>query len=387
MILKNYVLPRFQFIILKYFLLMNITFDYQVFSQQSFGGISRYFSEIYKHISYLNNNKVYILSPLYINNYISENKNDMNIKGIKIPYIKKTTKLIKFINYCLSIRQLKEFRSDILHETYYAKRSIASGREKIILTVYDMIHELFPSQFHSSDKTSEIKRIAVERADHIICISENTRKDLIKLFKVPEEKTSVIYLGFDLNDENNFNFKLQKERIILFVGSRKGYKNFKNLVIAFAQNNEIKSRFKLVAFGGGPFSIEEKTFFREIGLSNNNIIQEKGNDQKLIEYYKKASLFVYPSFYEGFGIPPLEAMSLGCPVACSNTSSIAEVVSNAGIYFDPYSIQSISRAIKSTLQDDSLRKVLIKKGEKRIKKFSWEKCSLETYNLYKKLIS
>ena len=119
----------------------------------------------------------------------------------------------------------------------------------------------------------------------------------------------------------------------------------------------------------------------------NNIIQEKGNDQKLIEYYKKASLFVYPSFYEGFGITPLEAMSLGCPVACSNTSSIAEVVSNAGIYFDPYSIQSISRAIKSTLEDDSLRKVLIKKGEKRIKKFSWEKCSLETYNLYKKLIS
>ncbi len=366
---------------------MNITFDYQVFSQQSFGGISRYFSEISKHISYLDKNKVCILSPLYINKYISENKNEINIKGIKIPYIKKSTKLIKFINYCLSIRQLKELSSDILHETYYAKRSIASGREKIILTVYDMIHELFPSQFHSSDKTSELKRIAVERADHIICISENTRKDLIKLFKVPEEKTSVIYLGFDLNDKNNVNFKLPKEKIILFVGTRKGYKNFKNLAIAFAQNDEIKSTFKLVAFGGGPFSIEEKTFFREIGLSNSNIIQENGNDQKLIEFYKKASLFVYPSFYEGFGIPPLEAMSLGCPVACSNTSSIAEVVSNAGIYFDPYSISSISRAIKSTIQDDSLRQELIIKGKKRIKKFSWKKCSLETYNLYKKLIS
>ena len=119
----------------------------------------------------------------------------------------------------------------------------------------------------------------------------------------------------------------------------------------------------------------------------NNIIQEKGNDQKLIEYYKKASLFVYPSLYEGFGIPPLEAMSLGCPVACSNSSSIAEVVSDAGVYFDPYSIDSISRTIESTLQDDYLIKVLIKKGENRIKKFSWEKCSLDTYNLYKKLIS
>ena len=150
---------------------------------------------------------------------------------------------------------------------------------------------------------------------------------------------------------------------------------------------DIKSRFKLVAFGGGAFSYSEKKFFREIGLSKNNIIQERGNDQKLIEAYKKASLFVYPSLYEGFGIPPLEAMSLGCPVACSNTSSIAEVVSNAGVYFDPYSVESISNTIKFILYDDSLRKELIKKGEKRIKYFSWEKCSLETYNLYKKLIS
>ncbi|MCQ9203205.1 MAG: glycosyltransferase family 4 protein [Prochlorococcus marinus CUG1436] len=367
---------------------MNITFDYQIFGQQSYGGISRYFSNISKNISYLKNNKVCILSPLYINNYIYENKAEINnVKGIKIPYIKKSSKIIKFINYYLSISQVKELNSDILHETYYAKKSIASGREKIVLTVYDMIHELFPSQFSRSEQISEIKRIAVERADHIICISENTRRDLIKLFKVPEEKTSVIYLGFDLNDKNNFKFKTPKEKIILFVGHRSGYKNFKNFVTAYARNKEIKNTFKIVVFGGSPFTYGEKSFFKEIGLSKNNIIKENGNDQKLIEYYKKSSLLVYPSLYEGFGFPPLEAMSLGCPVACSNTSSIAEVVSDAGIYFDPYSVESISETIKSILEDDSLRKELIKKGEKRIKNFSWEKCSLETFNLYKKLIS
>ena len=118
---------------------MNITFDYQVFSQQSYGGISRYFSNISKHISYLNNNRVCILSPLYINDYISRNKNEINVKGIKIPYIKKSSKIIKFINFYFSFRQIKELNSDILHETYYAKKSIASGREKIVLTVYDMI--------------------------------------------------------------------------------------------------------------------------------------------------------------------------------------------------------------------------------------------------------
>ena len=250
-----------------------------------------------------------------------------------------------------------------------------------------MIHELFPSYFPRQKKLSEIKKNAVERADHIICISENTRKDLIELFKIPEEKTSVIYLGFDFKDKNNFKLKQPKEKIILFVGDRSGYKNFKNLVIAYARNKELKTRFKLVAFGGGPFSYGEKEFFKEIGLSKNNIMHEKGNDQKLIEYYKNSSIFVYPSFYEGFGIPPLEAMSLGCPVACSNAPGIKEVVSDAGVYFDPYSVDSISKTIQSILQDDSLRKVLIKKGEKRIKKFSWEKCSLETYNLYKRLIS
>ena len=98
-------------------------------------------------------------------------------------------------------------------------------------------------------KHQKKKRIAVERADHIICISENTRRDLIELFKVPEEKTSVIYLGFDLNDKNNFKFKLPKEKIILYVGDRSGYKNFRNLVIAYARNKKLKTSFKLVAFG------------------------------------------------------------------------------------------------------------------------------------------
>ena len=152
---------------------MNITYDYQIFGQQSYGGISRYYSKISNHISFFNKNKVSILSPLYINNYISGAKSEIDIRGFKIPYIKKSSKIIKFINYNFSIRQLKELNSDILHETYYSKRSIASGREKIVLTVYDMIHELFPSLFSGSDKTSENKRIAVERADHIICISSN----------------------------------------------------------------------------------------------------------------------------------------------------------------------------------------------------------------------
>ncbi len=367
---------------------MKIAYDYQVFSQQVYGGISRYFVEISKRITNLEGkNNINILSPLYINKYLFESEKLLNVKGIKVPYIQKTSRIIKFINKFLSFKQLKKINPDILHETYYSNKSIYTGKGKIILTVYDMIHELFPTYFSKFDQTSKLKKIAVDRADQIICISENTREDLIRLLGVKREKTSVIYLGFNLNYNSSLNLNDSKDKFILYVGSRVGYKNFKNLAIAFAKNKEIKNRFKLIAFGGGAFSAKEKTFFKEIGLSQKNILQVSGDDQKLVNYYTKSSLFVYPSLYEGFGIPPLEAMSLKCPVACSDSSSISEIVSDAGLYFDPYSVDSISKTIESVLQNDILRKDLIIKGEKRIKDFSWDKCSLETYNLYKKIIS
>ncbi len=367
---------------------MKINYDYQIFSQQIYGGISRYFVEIAKGISYSEGkNSVNIISPLYINEYLSESEKLLNIKGIKIPYIQKTSRIIKFINKFLSIGQIRKIKPDILHETYYSYKSIYRGKEKIVLTVYDMIHELFPSYFNKFDHTSKLKKIAVDRADHIICISENTREDLIKILGVKREKTSVIYLGFDLNFKNDFNENISREKIILYVGSRLGYKNFKNLAIAYAKNKEVNKNFKLIAFGGGQFTTSEKKFFKEIGLSNNNIFHVSGDDQKLAYYYKISSLFVYPSLYEGFGIPPLEAMNLKCPVACSESSSISEIVSDAGVYFDPYSVDSISKTIESVLLNDILKKNLIKKGEKRVKDFSWNKCSSETYNLYKKIIA
>jgi glycosyltransferase involved in cell wall biosynthesis len=115
-------------------------------------------------------------------------------------------------------------------------------------------------------------------------------------------------------------------------------------------------------------------------------MQLNGDDVKLAGYYKHASLFVYPSLYEGFGLPSLEAMSYGCPVACSNSSCFPEILDDAAHFFDPYSVESIKNSIISLLYNDKLRSSLILKGLNQVKKFSWEKCGRETYEVYKNVL-
>ena len=365
---------------------MKIAYDYQVFSQQVYGGISRYICELAKELYfYKNNKKSFIVSPFYINNYLDEYSQFINFKGTKLPYIPKTTKLIKLLNIFFAKNQIKHIRPDILHETYYSAKPIINGNHKYVLTVHDMIHELFPQYFSKFDRTTILKKKAVERADHIICISKNTREDLIRIFNVQREKTSVIYHGFNLNITNNDTCPLKKD-FILFVGARYGYKNFKNFLLAFSKSTKLKDKFKIIAFGGGAFTRNERKFIKEIGLSMEIVRQESGNDDKLKNYYKYASLMVYPSFYEGFGMPPLEAMSFNCPVACSNKSSIPEIVSDAALMFDPYSVNSIKQSIEIILENETLRNKLIEKGKKRINNFSWESCAKKTYELYEQLL-
>ena len=150
--------------------------------------------------------------------------------------------------------------------------------------------------------------------------------------------------------------------------------------------NYLNKNYNLVAFGGRPFCKKEITLINELGLSKENVIYKSGDDNILRGLYKRASLFVYPSLYEGFGLPPLEAMSCGCPVVCSNSSSMPEVVGNTATYFDPKSLDSIYIAIVKTLNDKQKIEQLKIKGFKRIKNFEWAKCAKMTLDIYGNLI-
>lgn len=368
---------------------MKIAYNHQIFSLQAYGGISRYFIELSSRINQLKHDEaiIKVFAPIHKNQYLDLNSKKLLFNGFKIPDLKGTSKLNTFLNSFLSPILLNTFKPDLIHETYYdAKKISYKNKVKKIITVYDMIHELFPREFSKKDKTAEIKKLAVMQADHIICISKNTQKDLVKVLDVDIKKTSVVHLGFSLMEDGKSNLKINKKPYLLYVGSRRGYKNFFRFLEAYAKSSNLKNFFNLVVFGGGPFTSQEINFIELMKIDRKKIRNINGNDSDLAICYKNASLFIYPSLYEGFGIPPLEAMSFGCPVVCSNTSSIPEIVGDAAIYFNPYSVDSICESIEKILNNEKLRLSIIDRGFQRLKKFSWDKCAIETFEIYKKIL-
>jgi glycosyltransferase involved in cell wall biosynthesis len=367
---------------------MKVFFDHQIASVQTYGGISRYFVELAKHIPRVSHGaaNVHYIAPFYKNIYISANDKQIKKFGIQVPHIRFTGWLLNHVNNLISSSIYYYSQPDIIHETYYSRKKIGPDAAYRIITVYDMIHELFPKSFPTTDKTCEIKKIAINRADHIICISQNTQNDLINILGVDRGKTSVVYLGFELNNTHQDSTLKTNKPYILYVGERSGYKNFIGLLKAYASSEILMTSFNLVCVGGGAFNMEETDFFKKLNIPQTCIQHVSVNDEILYQYYKNASLFVYPSLYEGFGIPPLEAMSCGCPVACSDTSSIPEVVGDAATFFNPYSEDSIRYTLEKTLEDSLLRTTLISKGLERIKMFSWEKCANETYQVYQNVL-
>ena len=365
---------------------MKILYNHQTFHQK-YGGVSRYFFELANNIALYKNKEVTvkIISPFFKTNYLSNNNRKFLFSGLKVPDFKGSARLCSMMNSFLSPILSKYYDPNIIHDTYYNEVKHNTKNAKKIITVYDMIHELFPDQFPKKDKTTELKKFAVSEAEHIICISNNTQKDLIKFFNVDINKTSVIYLGFSFGTKKIKNPKKTNKPYLLYVGSRNGYKNFTRFIEAYSAP-KIQNFFDLVIFGGNRLNEKEINIIDRLKISKKSIKQINGDDATLAGYYKNASLFVYPSLYEGFGIPPLEAMHYGCPVVCSNAGSIPEVVGNAALLFDPYSVESIRDNIISILYDDKLRLSLTSKGFKQVKKFSWKKCAKETYKVYKGLL-
>jgi glycosyltransferase involved in cell wall biosynthesis len=368
---------------------MRIAFDHQIFGWQEYGGISRYAYELAVELATTWEQDVAIIAPLYVNRYLPDAPAKLRVIGVPVPRIPKTGRIYRAINSFFAWPALSHFNPDIVHETYYSFRRIAPRRARVILTVHDMIHEKFSEYFSVRDPTSQEKASAVKRADHVICISERTRQDLIELFGVDPARTSVVYHGFTLSNQAESGMRTASfERpFLLYVGNRGGYKNFKGLLRAYAASNRIKNNFDLICFGGGEFTTDEKNDFQQLGLSAKNVHHASGGDEILAGYYRGASAFIYPSLYEGFGISPLEAMSFDCPVVCSGVSSIPEVVGNAGEMFDPYDPDSIRTAIERVVGDDAVRQILINRGKERLKLFSWKRCAQETLGIYRRVLS
>jgi len=365
---------------------MKIAFDHQIFSSQRYGGISRYFVELCLSLLDISSStSTQIVAPLFVNNYLQQSRKCINHYGLHCPSFRGSHLFYSVLNRYLSHFPLACYNPDIVHSTYYSLPSQSSKRYKKVLTVYDMIHEIYPALFASTDRTSIIKRKAVESSDHIICISQSTKNDLIHYFNVDPSKVSVVYLGVRNNPSEVAAYKHGRP-YLLYVGSRYGYKNFKKFLQAYCASNFLRSHYDVICFGGGSFSFTEQKFFHSIQLSLRNLHNIQGSDCLLKSLYLGASCLVYPSLYEGFGIPPLEAMHYGCPVICSNSSSLPEVVGSSAILFNPQSTLSIKISIESTLSQPSLVDDIISSGKDHSQSFSWQKCARHTLDIYSSLL-
>lgn len=368
---------------------LRIAFDQQVFLLQEFGGISRYVCSLTEALSRSPAVEARIFAPLHYNGHLQGLPRRLGY-GWRIPRIPKSARPVSAVSALLARRAIRRFRPHIVHETYYSKDTFAPKGARRVITVYDMISERFPAEFAGSQFT-DAKRFAISRADHVLCISESTRRDLIELFGIAAERTSVVYLGYDefapsVAEGAGSPVGVGLRPYLLYVGSRGGYKNFGALLRAFASSAYLRDGFSIQCFGGGPLVTEERDLLRELGLSELHVRQVGGDDAMLGAMYMGATAFVYPSLYEGFGIPPLEAMSLGCPVICSNATSIPEVVGDAGEYFDPADPEAIRDAIERVLQSNDRRRELVAKGHARRGLFSWERCASETLDVYRSIL-
>ena len=369
----------------------SIVFDSQIFALQQFGGISRYVCALAEQLVKRDGVDAQIWAPLHLNQYLRALKASANVavRGLYLPAIPRLGRALTSLNKVLFPFCTMGRRPDIVHETYFSATPPYTARAARVLTVYDLIHERFPQSFLPSDPVINNRKLAIARADHLICISESTRRDLLEIYQVPASKVSVTYLGYDtlppssLKASSIVGFK----PYLLYVGSRHGYKNFDGLLAAFAVSRARQEGIRIICFGGGALTATEKILMQKHQMQAHELMQVGGNDQRLAALYAGAVALVYPSKYEGFGIPPLEAMSLGCPVICSNTSSIPEVVGQSGAYFDPHVVESIQQALDHVLLSPTRLKELSLLGNARVHHFSWERCAEQTLTVYRKVLA
>ena len=275
----------------------------------------------------------------------------------------------------------------IWHSTYYTQPGRWDGFQ--VVTVVDMIHERFADLFYEPvwDHFREQKRRCVQRSDATICISEATRQDLLHFYGVKSDSIYVIPLAcsnvfrqLELCDDRLDI--VTKRPFLLFIGGRYPYKNFDGLIQAYsvwAHREEVA-----LVVVGSPWSVEKKRL-AELGSRDRVHLITDADDETLCHLYNQAAAFVYPSLYEGFGIPLLEAMACGCPVIASRIPSTIEVAGGCPIYFEPTELDSLVNAFDVALSEgrDSER---VWAGIERVKRYSWDKVAAQTLEVYRTLL-
>ena len=359
-----------------------ILYDNQMFTFQRFGGVTRYFADLIYNLPA--DEFVADIPMKYCENHYVTETYGHKYKKFSFPSNYRVRRRIYALaNDCVSRHALKHSDYDIFHPTYYDPYfidTIKRRQKPLVLTIHDMTFERYPHEVLIYDRTIQHKKRLIAEADHIIAVSENTKRDIVEILGTDPAKISVVHHGYKPVTEMAPQLF---DRYVLYVGERKGYKNFLPWLAAIRPLLECDTSLKVVCTGS-PFTATEQEMFAEWNVGD-RLIHISANDAQMASLYRHALCFVFPSQYEGFGIPILEAFNGGCPVCLSNASCFPEVAGDAALYFNPCDAQSMHDTLKEALTSNTLRNELRQKGSQRGKEFSLERMVEKSCNVYRKL--
>lgn len=308
-----------------------------------------------------------------------------------------TVRTVNFSNYSVNEqlgfkRYLDKLGADLVHfcmpqqPIAYKGKKVTTFHDLTLLKTYNSDKNWLV--YHAKQKVGKYVFKSVAKSnDHIICSSKFTQKELLELVSIPEEKTTVVYLSSDVSAVAPKKYKLPFKKYILYVGQQSDYKNIKRLGDAHQILLAKYPNLGLVLVGRKNASALTNEAYFESRNYKNIVFTDFVDDHNLSWLYSNAQAYIFPSFFEGFGLPGLEAMGYGTPVVSSNATCLPEVYGQAAHYFNPADTSDIAEAIGQVLSDDKLRTRLAKNGYKQIKKYSWKKQAQDTHKVYQKVLN
>lgn len=353
---------------------LRVYLDYQAFIHQTFGGVSRYFSEIIARLPQ------YGIEPVVGIRY----SNNTHLKALDIAVEPATNrKIAKRLNRRYCRKQIGEGQFDLIHATYFDPYVLSANKRHrpLVITIHDMIDEVM-QEGHSTPRR---KALLARQATHIIAVSEHTKKDVMRLLDIADDKISVVYHGNSIVPAEPQHTPQLPEKYILYVGGRqRNYKNFG--LFLRAMQPVVQSEPVSIVCVGSSFTEAEQKQIRALGMQQ-TVHSLFAEDDQLYTIYHHALCFVYPSCYEGFGLPILEAWSAGCPLILSRSSCFPEIAGEAAAYFEQNNAADLTAQTLHLLRSEELRNQLIEKGQARLQQYSWDKAAAQTAHVYHQIYS
>lgn len=366
---------------------MRVLYDHQIFSYQVYGGISRYHCELMAAFDRAREPSFSLGVAETQNEYLARSRFYAGKRGVG-GFFRRYAR-----NELATYLAARRREHDILHPTFYdpgVLRNIKGA--KVVVTVHDMTPEKFPDMFDLTSPYGRLvtkrwiagKRRLCERADCILAVSEQTKRDVVAFYGIDPARITVTYHGVSMSGGAERAAPVGfPARYLLFVGTRNTYKNFPLLLEACAPL--LATDLGIVCIGGGAFSPDEQALLQRHGIAG-RVVQRNVSDDELAASYAHALALVFPSRYEGFGIPILEAFACGTPVLLAEASCFPEIGGDAALYFDPDDAAALREQLRRVIGDEALRASLVEKGRARASTFTWEATAAKTFAAYRRVM-